>query len=486
MPVLLGLMAALGAEDLVELRAVPLRLRLSDERLELPGNEGMGLAGLHLDVLDATPIPGLYAGLGGYGAAGGDRGGLFVLGASLGWRSPAWHGLRLDANGFAGGGGGASAGQGDGLMLRGQVMATLALGAWEMGGGLARTDFPSGDIADTGVTIGISRLINGTLASPWHGEPAPAGALTTESWSIAPHYLAYFSGDDRGRSGAPLAQRIDLVGISLDYHLSDQWWLPLQAAAAIGGGAAGYMEVLGGVAWRPTIIGGLHLDTRLLGGLGGGGDIDTGGGIMVRPELGLALDLGSSYTLAARGGWVKAVDGGFDGASLTGELCWNSDYLALTGGSSRATLPAATVAMERWRIMVSDAIYDLRSSTAADLHLVGVAIERPLSPYFSLVGRARSAWKGDAGGYSEGLFGARLGVSWWRLGVAAQAHVGAGGGGGVATGNGIIGDLQLTGRLRLTDAVALHLGGGRVETHDGGFSANILEAGLVWSLAVGK
>lgn len=484
---LLLLASVLSAEDLIELRPLPLRLRSSAEIIDLAGNEQMGLAGLHLDLLEPTPIAGLYAGLGGYGAAGGDRGGLFVLGASLGWRSPSWQGLRLDANGFAGGGGGASAGQGGGLMLRGELMATLGLGSWDLAAGFARSEFPDGTIASSGWTVGLHHLLEGTLAAPWRGAAAPATVLTWERWSIAPHYLAYLpSDDDRGRNGAALARRLDLVGIALEHHLDRHWRLPIQASGALGGGAAGYMEVLSGLVWRPVVIGGLHLDARLLAGLGGGGNIDTGGGFIARPELGLALDLGSAFSLGARAGWVTTLDGDFDGTALTGELRWNTQHLALASGSTRATLPAAASELTRWRVVIGDAWYDVRSSAAADIHLVGLAVERPLSPWLSLIGRGRSAWQGDAGGYSEGLFGMRLGSSWGRLAVALQAQAGAGGGGGLATGNGVIGDLQLTTRLRLSETLALHLGGGRVEAHDGDFSANVLEAGLVWSCAVAR
>lgn len=488
---LLILTATIAAEDLVELRAVPLRVRTSAEAVELDSGERMTLTGLHLDVLDSTPIPGLYGGLGIYGVIGGDFGGLFNWGASAGWRTPAWHGLRLDANGYAGGGGGAGAPVGEGLLLRAHLLATLTVGTWEFAGGLASSHFPSGEIGsadfgDTALTFGLHHLATGTLAAPWDGGATGSGILTTERWTIAPLAMAYFTGgDNQRRSGVPLADRIGLIGISFEHALDDSWWSTFTMATPVEGGIAGYMEVLGGVAWRPLLTDGLHLDARLLGGLGGGGDVDTGSGIMGRSELGLSLGLSRTLSLSARGGYMIA-DGDFDAASVMGELRWSVDHLALDGGSTQATLPAAATHLDRWSISVGDARYRVRSPEDGDIHLVSIALERSLSSYFSLVGCTRSALAGDGGGYSEGLFGARLGGTWSRLTIAAQGMVGAGGGGGLTTGNGAIGDLQLTGRLRFTDTLALHVGGGRVEAFDGDFSADVIEAGLVWSFAVAQ
>lgn len=488
---LLLLTASVTAEDLVGLHLVPLRLRTSDERIELDSGTRMHLGGVHLDVLDSTPIPGLYGGVGLYGVIGGDLGGLFNWGVNVGWRTPLWHGLRLDANGYAGGGGGAGAPVGEGLLLRAHLLATLQLGQWEVGGGLASSHFPSGEIGsaevdDAAFTIGVHRLAFGTLAAPWQGGAPRTGILATERWTVAPLAMAYFTGgDDLRRNGVPLADRIGLIGVSLERAVSDSWWTTFTMATPVEGGIAGYMEVLGGMAWRPQLASHLHLDARVLGGLGGGGDVDTDSGLMARSELGLTVDANRSLGLSMRGGYMKA-DGDFDAVSVMGELRWTTEHLTLEDGSTCATIPAAATQLDHWRVTVGNAVYDVRSPTPGEIHLVSIALERSFSPYVALVGSTRSAWIGDGGGYSEGLFGARLGSSWRWLSIAAQGQLGAGGGGGLATGNGVISDLQLTGRLHVTDTIALHVGAGRVEALDGPFSADVLEAGLVWSFAVAR
>src|SRR4051812_28118010 len=143
----LGPLAA--AADEAPVVAHPLRWRFGGERVQLPGDEEMWLAHALVDALEpVAALPGLYLGVGGFGAVAGDRGGFFVLGGAVGWRHDLVGGLSVDLNLFAGGGGGGSAPQGGGLMLR--PAAGLAWRCWrdvDLRLEAARVEFPDGDIA---------------------------------------------------------------------------------------------------------------------------------------------------------------------------------------------------------------------------------------------------------------------------------------------------------------------------------------------------
>jgi hypothetical protein len=94
----------------------PIRAELGFERITLPGDEHMGLVGGSV----LFPIAERWwAGPAVYGAATGQRGGLFVGGAELRreWSLP-W-GSDLGAGLYAGGGGGAAGPGGRGVILRG-------------------------------------------------------------------------------------------------------------------------------------------------------------------------------------------------------------------------------------------------------------------------------------------------------------------------------------------------------------------------------
>ena len=107
-------------------------LSLGYEQLKLAGDEQMGLLGG--SVLFSLGSD-WWAGPAVYGAASGQRGGLFVGGAELQRRIALPWQWDLRAGLFAGGGGGAAAPVGGGLMLRAAATLTHEIGP--MRGGLS-------------------------------------------------------------------------------------------------------------------------------------------------------------------------------------------------------------------------------------------------------------------------------------------------------------------------------------------------------------
>jgi len=92
----------------------PGRYRFSYEGIPVSSSEDMGTVGIHYDTKPFDDFSDVYLGFGGYGAMGGDRGGFFTGGATLGVHSfldvpnmP--NDYAVDAGFFAGGGGGAEA-----------------------------------------------------------------------------------------------------------------------------------------------------------------------------------------------------------------------------------------------------------------------------------------------------------------------------------------------------------------------------------------
>jgi hypothetical protein len=463
----------------------PTRLRLSGEVIQLANGEDMALAGLGYDALAPIPwLPGLWTGISGYGAVAGDRGGLFVLGVSGGWREPLGEHLVAEVGVFAGGGGGASAGQGDGLLLRGHAQLGWRFVGNELALGIARDDFVGGSIEGTSLTVGwqvddVVTLLGEAVAFP--------AMVDRRTWTMAPIAATFVSADERGRSGALLADHIELVGFAIERYLTPNWSVPLRMAAAVTGDAAGYMEVMSGVAWQgSTRYAGIAPIADLLVGAGGGGDIDTGGGILVRPELGIAVGCGRSFDLRIRSGWTEAPDGNFSAATLTADLAWTSEEWTQIGASSRGSLAHDAVQPDPWRLVVGGTRYAPDGGRDDGLSLVSVLVEKPLCRWFSLSGRARSALSDGAGGYSEGLLGAAL--DWPLLAhqvIGIGAEVGAGGGGGLTTGSGGIASLTLRYRWQWTSAWGLHIAAGRLEAINDAFTTDLIEAGLVWSFARG-
>jgi len=465
------------AEDVVVVPH-PTRVRLSGEVVELAGGEQMGLAGLGYDALAPFPwLPGAWAGLSGYGAAGGDRGGLFTLGVTLGWRARIVGPFGVEVGGYAGGGGGASAGQGDGLHLRGHAALTAQFAQAEIAVGVVHNRFHGGTIEDTG--LGIALHFSDTLSVLGLGTAAPA-TVDTRSWTVAPLVSLYFTADETGRSGNPLADSISLVGIGLERHLGAGWRLPVRMAGAARG-ATGYMEVFSGLGWVGAGL--IAPEFFLLAGAGGGGDVDTGGGILLRPEIGLGVGLGDSLHLRAAAGYTWAIDGDFSAPGATLALAWSStEWVQL--GAGPGTLAASALQADPWRITIGGSRYFPRAGRDQGVSLISVLVDKPLLPWLVLTGRARSALSDQAGGYSEGLLGAR--VDWPLLAqhtLGLSGEIGAGGGGGIPTGTGAIAAVMGHWRWMPLPRWGMQIGVGRLLALDGDLVTDIIEAGVVWSFA---
>src|SRR5205823_4768819 len=81
---------------------------------------------------------------------------------------------------------------------------------------------------------------------------------------------------------------IGLVGAELDHYLTENFFWSIKSAGAFAGMPNGYMDVLGGVGYRfPFTSYNLAIVPQFFAGAGGGGNADTGGGILLQPQIGL-------------------------------------------------------------------------------------------------------------------------------------------------------------------------------------------------------
>src|SRR5206468_665667 len=110
--------------------------------------ERVGLVGTSY-LVDITNAPGLSIGPSIYGAISGRRGGFFTFGGELAWRRQLAGPLGLEVGLYAGGGGGAGAPQGGGLMLRPHADLLWDFGRYALGVSLSRVKFPNGQIDST-------------------------------------------------------------------------------------------------------------------------------------------------------------------------------------------------------------------------------------------------------------------------------------------------------------------------------------------------
>lgn len=458
-------------------RATPLSTSFGFETVRLPGNERMGLLGGSL-LLEAAP--GWWLGPAVYGAASGERGGLFVGGAEMQrrWR---FGSRQLVAGLFAGGGGGASAPVGGGLMLRPALTLLQDLGPLQAGLSWSQVRFPSGNIGSSqlGVVLawdGVFRHADVGRAGAPVGDPGRSG--------VGVDRLLATVGSYRLRDGITPERRIGLIGGRLERRSDDgAWSWGLESAGAASGGAVGYMEVLGSVGWEtaplPDLAPGLRVGGRMALGLGGGGAVPTGGGPIAKAMLTLSARLSPTLSTGVELGTLRAGD-----TTLRAPHAqwWLAVELEPTrGGGSTGRLQRS-----EWTTTLQHYLRAPRLvGSTRPLETIGIKFSRHAGEFVYLTGQAHSAFAGGAGAYSIGLVGAGLSTASvardWQAGI--EALVGASGGGGVDTRGGALVQTVAWAGWQATPSSQWRLGVGALRSLRGPLSTPIVELAWSWSFA---
>ncbi|HEU4950386.1 MAG TPA: hypothetical protein VFT46_00445, partial [Holophagaceae bacterium] len=404
-----------------------------------------------------------------YAAARGDRGGLFVFGVEGGFRKRPWPEvpLELEAGIFVGGGGGAAAPQGGGLMLRPHVGLTLALGRLRLGAELSRVRFPSGAIDSTQAAFTLA-WTSQRLWSPlgaW-GE-AFAGPVTWEGRSFALEALRVEPA--RGaltRGGAPQGA-FDLAGFRATAPLAGPFSRSFALAGAAGGQAPGYAQATAGLGGGWRVAGPLRLELLAEAGFGGGGDLDTGGGLIWGGRAQVVLALGA-WRATAGGGYERAPAGRFAGRYLAVSLGRSLAFPRPDpGGALLAAAGESSWTFGSGLLVLRSAAR--QSGVPEGMQLITLRADRLLGHGLYVSAEAGSATGGGAGGYSNGL----VGLGWQTPALGGQrlfleGAAGAGGGGGVATRGGWLVSGRAGWRAALPLGLQLEASAGRLRAPGGG------------------
>jgi hypothetical protein len=466
------------ASDAPHLESLPTAGMLTAEDVHLPGGERMGLVGGAL-LFDIGGDWGL--GPAAYGAITGGRGGLFVGGAELQRRWGLGNGFALATGLFVGGGGGAGAPVGSGLMLRPAVTLLKDFGpTFQLGLSWSSVRFPSGEIHSNqiGLALGWRQEFlhfSGSGAIPSASALPSAGLGFDRIGATVSRYRLH---GDRSR-------QIDLVGARAERRsgLSNFTW-GLEAAAAARGDAAGYMEALATAAYSIVPLDydlpSWRVGARVSGGAGGGGSVPTGGGALAKAALETEFSPYPGWTLGADYGVARSRNGSFRAQEVK---AWLS--LDLEPGLNARTTTSAHVTRTEWVATLQHHTHVPRSDgTEQPIDTIGLKLNRYIGDHFYISGQAHSAFAGHAGAYSVGLVG--LGVSAAPLEsvrVGFEGLAGAAGGGGVTTAGGAIVQAMSWAAWQPGRVGEIRLGVGATRTVHTGHTSPALE--LSWGRAFG-
>jgi hypothetical protein len=261
----------------------------------------------------------------------------------------------------------------------------------------------------------------------------------------------------------PGGERVGLSGGTLLFDAGDDWWVGPAVYGAVSGHRGGFF--VGGVEvqrrWRAGP--GLSLATGLYAGGGGGAAAPVGGGLMLRPAVTLWKDIGSSFQLGLSWSAVRFPSGQIDSRQLGVTMAWRSEFLHLSHGGESGTWPLQSTGLGFDRMAMTLASDRFDDGSGRRIRLVGARAERRAGPSGLSWGLdAAAAAQGGGAGYMEILGTAAFTIEpapstipGWRVGV--RGGVGAGGGGSVPTGGGLI--VKLAGTMEWRLAPGWTLGG---------------------------
>ena len=448
--------------------------RIGFERIKFPGDERVGLVGTSY-LIDVASIPGLSAGPAVYGAITGRRGGFFTLGGELAWRRQLAGPLGVEIGLYAGGGGGAGAPQGGGLMLRPHADLLWDFGPYALGLSLSRVRFPNGQIDSTQVGF-VFNAIN-----DFRYVPAARLSSAVRSGGRAGFgfdRVQIVSGIYRTQSGLtladgrPLRRDIGYLGVRAEQAFSEYTYWGLEANGAAQRSVAGYAEYLGTLGAETEVVRNrVNVGARVALGMAGGGGIQTAGGVLAKAAVYSVVRISPEFGLSLEAGAANAPRGRFRAAYASAALVWALDGPDSAGMPTRPTRTDFSAGVERF-----DAVR--RDGSTRALQADVLKINRFLSPEFYLAGQVHSAIGGGAGGYSSALIGAG-----WTRALGAGIHVGAellggaSGGGGVDSRGGIVQPMAYLG-YQLSPSVALRVGAGQVKALHGPLSSPVVDLSL--------
>lgn len=362
-------------------------------------------------------------------------------------------------------------------MVRPHLGVALLHGNVRLGAELSRVRFPNGGIDSTQATLTLA-FTSDHLWVPEGGRgPTFEGPVGWQGRGLELEVLRVDpSASVRARSGT--AQRsFDLAGLSLTHDLRGPWFRFLSVDGAAGGSSSGYAQALAGLGLRTAPARLLGLEARLGAGMGGGGDVDAGGGFLVSGEG--ALTMGTAQWKASVGvGFLRAPGGSFDSRTVAIRITRRS-AVPVPG---REGEPLMVFDLADWRVESGLLVYrhaQRQDGSDGTIQVMTLRADRELGRGFYFSGEAGSATGGGAGGYSTGLAGFGWETPRWaRQRLFAETAVGAGGGGGLRSGGGLLTSLRAGWRLELPRGLGLEAAMGKVRAPRGALDTSTFGLGL--------
>src|SRR3990167_7014781 len=340
---------------------------ISYEQWQMPNAlQPMSILGLHGDMHFNNWS---YGGVGLYSAVAGQNGGFFALALEAGLQHALYSKLFWDAGIRAGGGGGHNTPVGDGLFVEPYAGLKYNFQYFNLELYYSNVNFIYGNIASNqlGVSLGLP------LDSNYFNTDSD-----TKNYIAALSKIYFLNTNTLNNSNQVMNTNIELLGFEFAHFVSRQLFLFFNFSGAIHGNQNGYADELLGLGYQfPLFYSNFDAILKLAAGSGGGGDVNTGGGLIYSPLIGLEYHFSKAFAAELNGGYMDAPEGNFFAKQA-------SVLLKYYFGNDNSIHSHETT----WRIRILNQTYfDPRSESGAinpTMQLLNIDLDYFISHYFYL------------------------------------------------------------------------------------------------------
>jgi hypothetical protein len=451
----------------------------------------MGMTGIHYNF----SLGDFYTGLGIYGSVSGRRGGFFSLGVNAGYKKYLSSRFFLDTGFHFGGGGGASTPDGGGAFILPHANVGYDFKDLSLTAGYSYINFfDGGAIKSHQANIAVHIPLSFSYASSKNAEATYSlQKIKNSDWNQKGGKTSFMlhlnnlsvKGNSKDVRGVSLdGKTIRLAGFEFNSYLSDAWFLLLKADGAYSGIPAGYMNIILGA--------GHHFSfnknrTNLLAkfgiGAGGGGGVDTRGGVLMYPDISLEQHISNNVFLSINKGFLMSPNSYFKSSTFGVGLKY---YTTINGIALNAQEEQKFKGFE---VSIKQDLYfkaNRISTSPQDLHQISMQLNFNLNNTLYVAGQTSFANFGNAGAYAEGIVGLGLKTSPFfneSVQLFGQVLGGAAGGGSIDTGEGLIVKPSLGAYVALNDQLQLRGALGYVKASGGSLSSPFINFGLSYRLS---
>ncbi|MFV0247621.1 MAG: hypothetical protein ACK5H1_01485 [Tenacibaculum sp.] len=457
--------------------------------IDMPeGEANMDFAGLHYN-LKINHLG--YIGIGFYGAVGGIRGGFFSLGVNAGMQKYLSQKLFIDTGIHFGGGGGVAAPDGGGAFILPHINLGYQFKHFSTTAGYSYINFfDGGAIKSSQLAIAVQVPLAFNVANfslrekEYNFNSMYNNALNTNSKPIS---LLFHLNNANITKGNYKGKTISLAGIELSLYLLPRFFFFAKADGAYHGIKAGYMDIFIGGGYELSIN---KNRTNLLAkfglGAGGGGGVDTRGGLLFYPDFSLQQKLFNNVYASVNKGYIITPNSNFTSSTYGMALKY---YLNKKGTTTARFTKPSKAKLKGLKAAVKQDLYlnaQREGGFSQNLHQISLQVNFFFNKYIYGIGQTSFANFGNAGAYAEGIIGLGLSLNNSTdksAAVFVQILSGAAGGGGISTGQGLIVKPSIGVDYKLSKYLSLRVATGRVKAISDRLNAQFFNLGISYRLA---